>query len=341
MKPQINKVKTQQHSLLDGGLIATDTNLKDRFVVPPFSVLDTRAGDWQNRKRRWKALGMQSELGRGQGSDGLINIPAYSGKAANGREHGTTFGVGGQNALNKIMGERRANPTEGEELNPVSIFDPVICELMYYWFCPPGGRILDPFAGGSVRGIVANHMGFDYTGIDLRPEQVESNYDQGIVITPDNVPNWVCGDSNEVLDTLDADYDFVFSCPPYHDLEIYSDDPKDLSTMSYMEFISVYLSIIKKAVAKLKPNRFACFVVGDMRDEEGYYRGFVEHTRECFNVAGAKSYNDIVILNVAGSAPIRAGKLMNASRKLVKTHQNILVFYKGDPKQIKTIFPEL
>jgi hypothetical protein len=37
-----------------------------------------------------------------------------------------------------------------------SIFDPVLCEIAYRWFCPSGGTVLDPFAGGSVRGIVAS-----------------------------------------------------------------------------------------------------------------------------------------------------------------------------------------
>ena len=40
-----------------------------------------------------------------------------------------------------------------------SIFDPVLCEIAYRWFCPPAGRVLDPFAGGSVRGIVAALLG--------------------------------------------------------------------------------------------------------------------------------------------------------------------------------------
>ena len=31
-----------------------------------------------------------------------------------------------------------------------SIFDPVLCEIAYRWFCPAGGTVLDPFAGGSV-----------------------------------------------------------------------------------------------------------------------------------------------------------------------------------------------
>lgn len=39
--------------------------LADRFLVPPFSVLDARQGYWQDRKRAWLALGIQSELGRG------------------------------------------------------------------------------------------------------------------------------------------------------------------------------------------------------------------------------------------------------------------------------------
>jgi hypothetical protein len=45
-----------------GGDAAT---LNERFGVPPFSVLDARQGYWQDRKRAWLALGIESELGRG------------------------------------------------------------------------------------------------------------------------------------------------------------------------------------------------------------------------------------------------------------------------------------
>src|SRR5690348_7500784 len=64
---------------------------------------------------------------------------------------------------------------EGATQTGTSIFDPVLCELSYRWFCPPGGKILDPFAGGSVRGIVASCLGFEYTGVELRAEQVAAN----------------------------------------------------------------------------------------------------------------------------------------------------------------------
>ena len=45
----------------------TKGNLSDRFMIPPFTVLNAREGWWQNRKRAWLALGIKSELGRGGG----------------------------------------------------------------------------------------------------------------------------------------------------------------------------------------------------------------------------------------------------------------------------------
>jgi hypothetical protein len=49
-----------------------DSTLGDKFLVPPFTVLNAREGWWQERKRAWLALGIQSELGRG-GQAGMTN----------------------------------------------------------------------------------------------------------------------------------------------------------------------------------------------------------------------------------------------------------------------------
>ena len=37
---------------------AARSTLAERFIVPPFSVLDARQGYWQDRKRAWIALGL-------------------------------------------------------------------------------------------------------------------------------------------------------------------------------------------------------------------------------------------------------------------------------------------
>lgn len=218
------------------------------------------------------------------------------------------------------------------KINGTSVFDPVLCEIAYRWFCPPGGMILDPFAGGSVRGIVAAYLGRQYTGIELRPEQIEANRVQAGKIVPDNPPTWIEGDSRNIPDLLPEDFqaDFLFSCPPYADLEIYSDDPRDLSTLDYAEFKAAYFEIIAKAAARLRDNAFACFVVGDVRDKAGYYRNFPGHTIDAFRDAGLALYNEAILVTAAGSLPLRVNRQFEVGRKLGKTHQNVYVFCKGD-----------
>jgi hypothetical protein len=215
-----------------------------------------------------------------------------------------------------------------------SIFDPVLCELIYRWFCPPGGLVLDPFAGGSVRGIVASKLGRAYLGVDLRPEQVAANKTQASDICGPPHPAWIVGDSLDLPRLLPKKtmVDLVFSCPPYGDLERYSDDPRDLSTMDYVAFLKAYRAIIGGAVARLKPDRFAAFVVGDLRDRHGFYRGFVRDTASAFEDAGARLYNEAVLITAVGSLPIRVASMFEGARKLGKAHQNVLVFCKGDPK---------
>jgi DNA modification methylase len=229
-----------------------------------------------------------------------------------------------------------------------SIFDPVLCELAYTWFSPKGGLILDPFAGGSVRGIVASRLGRQYIGIELRAEQVAANRAQGDDLCENMPPVWHQGDSR-AIDRIcgDVQADMVFSCPPYADLEVYSDDPNDLSNMPYADFMTAYREIIAKACAQLKDNRFACFVVGDIRDKKGNYRNFVGDTVEAFRAAGLEYYNEAILVTAVGSLPIRVGRQFTAGRKLGKTHQNVLVFVKGDGKKatqacgpVEVVMPE-
>lgn len=293
--------------------------VKQRFVMPPFTILDAKQGEWQDRKRAWATIGIKGELGRDAAAYGdASQWQARTVKGAN-----CTAG-----ANSCMLG---ATKTENEGQCVTSIFDPVVCELAYRWFSPKGGQIVDPFAGGSVRGIVAGALGRKYWGCDLRAEQVAANEQQANEIETECKPEWVCGDSTNMLDAA-PDADFIFSCPPYGDLEVYSDDPADLSNMEWHTFVAAYKRIILRAVKKMKPDTFACFVVGDFRDAKGFYRNFVSETIDGFQQCGAMLYNEAILATATGSAAMRVTKQFNTSRKLVKTHQNILVFCKGDPR---------
>ena len=172
-------------------------------------------------------------------------------------------------------------------------------------------------------------MGYKYTGIDIRQEQIDSNRIQGLdILEINNQPNWYVGDSNEVLNDFRKKFDFVFSCPPYADLEVYSDLENDISNMPYDKFMKAYEEIIEKSCKLLKSGCFACFVVGEVRDKKGNYIGFVPDTIKAFEKCGVKFYNEAILLNPVASASMRADKQFSSGKKLVKIHQNVLIFKK-------------
>lgn len=311
---ELDNSKSNGGETIDEKIISK--KLSDRFIIPPFSVLDTKQGVWQQRKNYWLSLRIKSEEGRNKNSLGLSNIKGYE-----------------------------YNYKESYDISDgTSIFDPVLCELVYQWFNIPKGKILDPFAGGSVRGIVAAKLGFTYLGNDLSTKQIEANRNNATEVLKDAevYPTWTNGDSLNI-DTIAAGYeaDLIFSCPPYADLEVYSDQKEDISNMPYADFIKIYKEIIKKSCDKLKNDRFAVFVVGDVRDKKGFYQNFVSDTIAAFINCGVLLYNEMVLVNMIGNLPMRAAKYFNGGRKIGKQHQNVLVFYKGNPKNIKTNYPEL
>lgn len=576
-------------------------SLADRFLFAPFSVLSARTGAWQDRKRRWLDLGIRSEIGRNEG----LTIDSLSGRTPDYYEQKRRAEALLGRALSIPEFEERylvQGEGSGLSVGGASVFDPVLCELAYRWFCPPEGQVLDPFAGGSVRGIVAAALGRQYTGIELRGEQVAANQSQGNEIVPllrvaepardftpeitpierhggvwvkrddawcrggatgaksrvmfrlgegrpgiitagarnspqieraalvaqalgiecrihtpagadtpetltcvaagaellrhqagrlsvlrarfredaeerpewlavpfgmgmdsyvedvaaqvqaipDDVrrivtpvgsgstlagilrgleaaglsipvlgitlghdpgeyldqfapswreraklqdslldfderapavelgelrldsryeakclpyledgdllwcvgirateapapegpaymPRWLEGDAKAVLadrrPLLPAGFDLLFSCPPYADLERYSDDPRDLSTMEYPAFRDAYREIIARSVAELADDRFAVWVIGEVRGPGSTYRGLVPDTIRAFEDAGAAYYNEAILVTALGSVPVRAPRIFNASRALGRTHQTVLVFVKGDPKR--------
>ena len=287
--------------------------LKERFIVPPFSILDSSKGYWQNKKNEWLSLGIKSEIGR----DSSLTYKRCGDKDFVGLE----------------IAKRGGN---------ISIFDPVLCELMYKWFCPEKGKILDPFAGGSVRGIVAEKLGYKYTGVELRKEQVNSNNEQSKKIGV--FPKWFVGDGRNVDKLVNESmFDMIFTCPPYFNLEVYSDLEEDLSNArSYDEFLEMYEEVINKSLGKLMYNRFFVIVISNVRDKNGFYLNLVGDTISIMKKYNVFLYNDVIFINPIGSLTLRVNKFFSEYRKLGKIHQNILIFFKGaDNSSIKVDFTKI
>lgn len=324
-------------------------SLADRFLIPPFDVLDARQGWWRTRKRSWIALGLRSETGRDAfyvdgkptGGKGLLygsmsgaDPDFYRKKEKAERDLGRTFG-----AAEFEASEHYTPPPSAAVNSGTSVFCPVLCELAYRWFSPADGAVLDPFAGGSVRGLMAAMLGRTYRGNDLSERQIESNREQaddfaarGLV---DQAPVWSVGDSAAWVRDLEPDSaDLIFTCPPYLWLERYDkDNPNDLSNMDADAFEDVYAGILTGAARALRPDRYAVIVVGDVRDTKGRLHDFRAMTVRAAAQAGLTLHNAAVLVTAAGSLAGRSARAFEAARTLGRTHQDVLVFVKGDRKR--------
>ncbi len=273
--------------------------LTEEFGFAPFSVLDTRRGEWMQRKAAWR-------LKIGDNGESREN---------------TLFKSSGNEVSNKM-----------QDIAGVSILDPVMAEIITHWFGTKGGVAFDPFAGDSVFGFVSATSGMVFRGIELRKEQADLNQKR---VDEAGLDAKYHNDTSENMDAYIApdSVDLVFSCPPYADLEVYSDDARDLSNMSHDDFFAVYARILQKTYATLKNNRFAVIVMGEVRGKNGAYLGTIPKTIAIMEGAGYRYYNEIILVNSVGTLALRAGRQMKATRKIGKTHQNILVFVKGDPSK--------
>ena len=308
-------------------------SLNERFVVPPFSILDTRKNYWQKRKKVWSML--IGDMGESR-NDTLVSSPEFKYKDIYRRSkyHREKLGVSFKEYLERYVSEEDKTQEESKVLSAgVSLLDPVMAEIVCRWFGFEKCKSFDCFAGDSVFGYVSSYLGNEFIGIELRPEQAKLNNER----TEGMPARYICDDGQNVAQHIEAEsQDLLFSCPPYFDLEKYSDLDNDASNQkSYVDFITILRNAFTSAIGCLKNNRFAVVVVGDVRDKRtGMYYDFPGDIKRIFHEAGMSLYNEMILIEAGGSIAFRVTKYMQL-RKVGKMHQNILVFYKGDPKQIK------
>jgi DNA modification methylase len=191
---------------------------------------------------------------------------------------------------------------------------------------PVGNTVLDLFAGGPPRAVATSIMDYKYTGIDVRGPAIEENIqkltDFGLV---DNC-TYHHGDARYIR--LDEEFDFGFTCPPYYDLEVYSDQEDDFSNFnSYQEFDVGMYEVAQNYYRHLKPGALCCVVQGQFRDKKSNLVDFRGDTVGNFQDAGFNFFQDIVLIKSFGSAAVRSVVTWKG-RKLIPRHEYLLVFEK-------------
>ena len=135
--------------------------------------------------------------------------------------------------------------------------------------------------------------------------------------------------------TIDAieEFDMVFSCPPYWDVEDYNklygeNLGGSLSEIkTYADFLHVYQHIIAKCHRALKPGKYAVWVVGDIRRDKTLIP-FAADSIRIFMEVGF-TLHDVIINKLNSMSVMGVGSALD-NKYTPKMHEYILVFKKNE-----------
>lgn len=157
-------------------------------------------------------------------------------------------------------------------------WNPNHCAFLIDYYTRPGSTVLDPFLGRGSTAIAALMLKRNFIGFDILPEIVEHN--RQVLADYLKVPEvgWDIRneDGIELKSLLDSGekVDAVLADPPYYEkAEVYSENPKDLCTLSrndYLISLAVLFTNLKQVVkpSKIGPAKEihpAIFKVGSYR----------------------------------------------------------------------------
>ncbi len=311
-------VKNDWHYIVHGEL--SDVRLKELSHLSMTNIWRSTSGLWLKIKREWNKRIEESGEKHGvidpkfatrkgcwQGSSGFSNV--VTGKSTNGN---------------------------------ASVLDPTSCELILRLFMPEKGfRVYNPFGGGVQMGYVAGSYDYEYLATELRQNQCDAN---NKICSDFYKTRWIQADSSTYEPK--ENFDLAFACPPYYRIENYVDEngnkvEGDIDSLgSYENFREALFSGYKKTIEKLNDNCFFVIIVGDSRDGSGAYLGAEADHEIFFKEQGLHIYNKAVYLESEFTRFAQAKRTLHF-RKIPKAEQKVLVFYKGDMKKIKELYPNI
>src|SRR5690606_11115165 len=114
-----------------------------------------------------------------------------------------------------------------------------------------------------------------------------------------------------------------------------------ISAMGWEEFLAVLGGIVAAAVGLLAPDRFATWVVGDLRDSRGYLRRLPARVDIMHEAAGARLVNDTVIASPLGGKYGVIWRSWAPTRSATRIHSHAHTYVKGDRRRATaTLHPE-
>lgn len=232
-------------------------------------------------------------------------------------------------------------------------FLPMNAQAIFERFTPEGGVIWDPCTGfgGRMLGALSSRKNFKYVGTDPSTEVMHNLHKLGEAImhtldgelNDDGTPYETEGRYElhcmgaEELNIPDNSVDFVFTSPPYADLELYSNDGKDFNSKNQStnkfpeleEWMEGFVrGVVKKIASALKPGSYCAINIAD----------FNLHGRDVHYVDDWTRISEEEGLTRMRGQQIYLGVRARSGSKLLGTgdsmkKENILVFQKPSTRR--------
>ena len=188
-----------------------------------------------------------------------------------------------------------------------------LCTQLYLKDCT---HIFDPFAGWGERHHYCKKEGLSYTGFDINPGAIAKARE-------------TFGVDNVLANSLEADipvFDGFLTCPPYWNLEKYSEGGIDHS-QTWEEFIEMYTHILHRAWKATDKGVF-CIYVGDWRSDNVFY-DLTYQTMKIFDGLGATLFDTVIGHRVRSKVSIMVPQALSFGYT-VKVHEQLLIYRKGE-----------
>lgn len=292
----------------------------------------TTRADWLKMKKEWNEK--IEDAGKRH------NIPNPKFASRDGCWQGSN-GYSNVVLTERVVEDGKVKTIKGKSFNGnASVLDPVACEVILRFFMPSEGRrVYNPFGGGVQFGFVTASYGYEYIASEIRQNQCDAN---NSICSDLDSATWIRSDSSTF--TPDGKFDLCFSCPPYYKVEEYLDydgviPQGELNSLpTYEDFRDMLFAGYEKAIDVLGDDRFFVVMTGDSRNKSGAYYGCEAEHELFFRDKGLHIYNKITYLECEFTRLAHAKRTLDY-RKFPKREQKILVFFKGDTKRIKGLFP--
>ena len=213
-----------------------------------------------------------------------------------------------------------------------SVFSPALCSYILNCYAPESGLVIDPFAGGGTRAIMAAARGLSYAGTELREEEVLCVRDRLQAKGYSDRATIHLGDARDLPAHVGSGTgDFCYTCPPYFDLEKYQGGEADLSECASWEtFCDALQQVAAATFAALKRGAKSCWVVGLVRDAKGTLLPLHHATAQAHAAAGFRLLEEVIVNHTGTGAIQRVGQFEKGNKHLVRVHEYLLVFEKPE-----------